>query len=127
TTLRTAAESLETDLVRQQDPKAKDAMEKRVAEWKKTAARYESEPETQEGRKELSARAKNIEKKRDLSLAAYHQYEMSSGALQLAIVLATAHIITGVGFLLWGGIGLGVVGILFIFIGFFAPTAVHLF
>ena len=58
TTLRTAAEALEVDVARTQDAKAKEAMEKRVAEWRKTAARYESEPETNEGRKELAARAK---------------------------------------------------------------------
>jgi hypothetical protein len=52
---------------------------------------------------------------------------MSSAALQLAIVLATANIITGVAFLLWGAVGLGAVGIAFILIGFFAPTSVHLF
>ena len=127
TTLRTAAEGLEVDLASQQDPRAKEAMEKRVVEWRKTSARYESEPETGEGRKELMAKAKAKEEKRDLSLAAYHQYEMSSAALQLAIVLATANIITGVGFLLWGAIGLGVTGVAFVLIGLFAPTAVHLF
>ncbi len=52
---------------------------------------------------------------------------MSSAALQLGIVLATANIITGVGFLLWTALGLGAVGVVFIGIGFFAPTAVHLF
>src|SRR6185295_16056281 len=127
TTLRTAAEALETDLAREGNPRAKEAMEKRVTEWRKTAARYESEPETKEGRKELSARAKEAEKRRDRSLAAYHQYEMSSAALQLAIVLATANIITGVAYLLWGSIGLGTIGIAFILIGYLAPTAVHLF
>jgi Skp family chaperone for outer membrane proteins len=127
TTLRTAAEALEADLARAQDARAKEAMEKRVAEWKKTAARYESEPDTKEGRKELAARAKEAEKKRDHTLAAYHQYEMASAALQLAIVLATAHIITGVAFLLWGAFGLGAVGLAFMLIGYFAPTAVHLF
>ena len=127
TTLRTAAEALEVDAARQQDARAKDAMEKRAADWKKTAARYDSEPETGEGRKELSARAKAAEKKRDHTLAAYHQYEMSSAALQLAIVLATANVITGAAFLLWGSIGLGVIGAAFILLGLFAPTAVHLF
>ena len=127
TTLRTAAETIEADLPRAQDPKTKESMEKRIADWKKTAARYDSEPDTGEGRKELAARAKAAEKKRDYTLAAYHQYEMSSAALQLAIVLATAHIITGVAFLLWGAMGLGAIGIAFIGIGFFAPTAVHLF
>ena len=127
TTLRTAAESLETDLAREQNGRTKEAMAKRIAEWRKTATRYDSEPDTQEGRKELAARAKEAEKKRDRTLAAYHQYEMSSAALQLAIVLATAYIITGVVFLLWGSVGLGAVGIAFILIGFFAPTSVHLF
>ena len=70
TTLRTAGEALELDLAREQNARAKEAMEKRIAEWRKTAARYDSEPETQEGRKELAARAKESEKKRDVSLAA---------------------------------------------------------
>src|SRR5690348_1020532 len=85
TTLRTATERLEAELPRIQDARAKETMEKRVADWKKTAARYDSEPDTGEGRKELAARAKAAEKKRDHTLAAYHQYEMSSAALQLAI------------------------------------------
>jgi hypothetical protein len=127
TTLRTAAETLELDLARERDARAKEALEKRVADWRKTAARYESEPETQEGRKELAARAKAAEAKRDRTLAAYHQYEMSSAALQLAIVLATANIISGVGFLLWGSVGLGAVGVVFVLLGLFAPMAVHLF
>jgi hypothetical protein len=127
TTLRTAAEALEVDLAHERNARAKEALEKRLAEWRKTAARYESEPDTQEGRKELAARAKATEAKRDRLLAAYHQYEMSSAALQLAIVLATANIITGVAFLLWGSMGLGVVGVAFTLIGLFAPTSVHLF
>ena len=127
TTLRTAAEALEVDLEHERNARAKEALEKRLAEWRKTAARYESEPETQEGRKELAARAKATEAKRDRSLAAYHHYEMSSAALQLAIVLATANIITGVAFLLWGSMGLGVVGVVFVLIGLFAPTSIHLF
>ena len=127
TTLRTAAEGLELDAAREPNARAKDAMEKRAADWKKTAARYESEPETKEGRKELAARAKEAEQKRDRSLAAYHQYEMSSAALQLAIVLATAHIITSVAYLLWASAALGAVGLAFVGIGYFAPTAIHLF
>jgi hypothetical protein len=127
TTLRTAAESLETDIARESSAQAKEVMTRRVEEWKKTIARYDTEPETQEGRKELAARAKEAEKKRDRTLAAYHQYEMSSAALQLAIVLATAHIITGVAFLLWGSMGLAAVGVAFIGVGYFAPTSIHLF
>lgn len=127
TTLLTAAEALEVDAAHAGTPEAKETIEKRVAAWRKTAARYESEPDKQEGRKELAARAKESEKKRDRALAAYHQYEVASGALQIAIVLASANVITGAAFLMWGAGGLGLLGVIFTMIGFFAPTAVHLF
>ena len=52
--------------------------------------RYQSEPETSEGRKELMARAKEGEAKRDRAMAAYHNYEVASAAVQIAIVIATA-------------------------------------
>ncbi|MGE5525748.1 MAG: DUF4337 domain-containing protein [Rhodospirillaceae bacterium] len=127
TAVRTAAEALEAEAPLAASAQAKEAMEKRIAEWRKTAARYDSEPETQEGRKELAARAKAAEHKRDVTLAAYHHYEIASAALQIAIVLASATVITNVGFLMWAAAGLGLVGVGFCLIGFFAPTAVHLF
>ncbi len=126
TTLRTAAETAELDLPSL--PAAKrDAASKRIADWRGTAARYDSEPDTGEGRKELSARAKAAEAKRDRALAAYHQYEVASALVQIAIVLASAEVITGVAALVWisGLLGLG--GVAFCLIGFFAPTALHLF
>lgn len=127
TTLRTAAETLEVEMARDARPDATALRQKRIADWKSTIARYDSEPETQEGRKELAARAKAAEAKRDRSLAAYHNYELASAALQIAIVLASAEIITGVVALIWIASGLGLVGIVFCSLGFFAPTAVHLF
>ena len=60
-------------------------------------------------------------------MAAYHQYEVASGAVQIAIVLASATIITGMNALAWVSAGLGVLGVIFSLIGFLAPTAVHLF
>jgi predicted NodU family carbamoyl transferase len=127
TTLETAAEQMETDLQRTRDPSAKEALEKRIASWKARAARYESEPETQEGRKELAARARALEAKSELAMARYHQFELGSAAFQIAIVLASAYLITGVIYLLWGACGLGVVGLVFTAVGLVAPTAVHLF
>jgi len=127
TTMRTAAEGFDATLAAQTNAAAKDAMTKRASAWKETAARYDSEPETQEGRKELAARAKIAEAKRDRSLAAYHHYELASGAVQIAIVLAGASIITAVAALVWIAGGLGIVGVIFCGIGFFAPQAVHLF
>jgi len=127
TTLRTAAEALEAEMAGVSRPEQRDAMQRRIADWKANAARYESEPQTQEGRKELAARARAAESRRDRSLAAYHHYELASAALQIAIVLASAEIITGVVLLTWVAGGLGVLGIAFCALGFFAPTAVHLF
>ena len=127
TMLRTAAESLEVEIPQAARPEQKEAMQKRIVDWKANIARYDSEPETREGRKELAARAKAAEGKRDHSLAAYHHYELASAALQIAIVLASAEIITGVVLLSWIAGGLGLIGIAFCTLGFFAPTAVHLF
>ena len=127
TTLRTAAESADIDLARTADPKIKEAMQKRISEWRKTADRYDNEPETNEGRKQLTARAKAAEVKHERALAAYHHYETASAALQIAIVLASAMIITNMMVLAWIAGALGIIGIVFCAIGFFAPTAVHLF
>jgi len=120
TVLRTAAEQTAITASGEQAKKQMDA-------WKKTADRYQSEPETGEGRNELAARAKVAEKKRDRALAAYHHYELASAAVQIAIVLASASIVVAAPVLAWIGAGLGVVGVVFCLIGFFAPTAVHLF
>ena len=127
TVVRTAAEAAELELNQLNLPKTKEAVTQRIADWRKTAERYDNEPDTGEGRKQLSARAKEAEKIRDRSLAAYHHYETASAALQIAIVLASASIITSTLLLAWIGIGLGAVGLMFCAIGFFAPLSVHLF
>jgi hypothetical protein len=120
TTLRTAAEQVEL-LVSSENAR------KQVSKWRDTAQRYQNEPETNEGREQLAARAKEAEKRRDTSMAAYHHYELASAAVQIAIVLASASIITTMPLLAWTAAALGLVGVAFCAIGFFAPNAVHLF
>ncbi len=127
TTLQTAAEMLETDLVADANPASKSAKEQMIKAWKQTVARYESEPETHEGRKELAERAKSAEERRETSMAKYHNYEIASAALEIGIVLASATIITGMAVLAWIAGGLGIIGLGFIGIALFAPHAVHLF
>ena len=73
------------------------------------------------------AKAKQAEEKRDRSLAAYHHYEVASAAVQIAIVLASAEVITSVIALGWASAFLGVAAVGFCMIGFFWPTAIHLF
>ena len=125
TTVRTAGELLETELASGTSSAAREVIEKRVAEWKRATARYDSEPETQEGRKELAARAKAAEEKRDRALAAYHTLELASAAVQIAIVVASAAIITGIMALAWLGGALGIAGALMTAIGAWAPTLLH--
>lgn len=127
TMMKTAAESAALELAKATEPAARELIDKQITGWRKNAERYDSEPETNEGRKELAARAKATEHKRDHALAAYHNYEIASGAVQIAIVLASASIITGLAVLVWIAGALGVVGVAFSLIAFFWPTAVHLF
>ena len=123
TTLRTAAEAMEIDLANTADPAARERLQKRIDSWKGTVARYDSEPDTQEGRKELMARAKAAEAKRDISAARDDKYDIVSGLLQIAIVVSSAAIITGVTILAWTGAGLGLLGLALMVIAEVAPTA----
>ena len=90
------------------DAKAGELMNK----WSAAVKRYDTEPETGEGRKELAARAKQAEQLGNIANHKYHNFEIASGMLQVAIVLASASIITAVGLLgiLSGGLGLVAVG-----------------
>jgi Domain of unknown function (DUF4337) len=126
TQLNTAAEEMLVAAEAASDPAAKTSMQKQIDAWKKTAARYDSEPSTGEGRKELAERAKEAEGKRDLALAKYHHYELASAAFQVGIVLASAAVITGIVALAWFGGALGVLGLALTGLGLFAPHAVHL-
>jgi hypothetical protein len=127
TTLRTAADTRKIDIGGTSDATLKTAMEKQVDGWIRTAGRYEDEADPPEGRKQLMARAKAAEHKRDTALAKYHHYEVASAAFQIGIVLASATIITGMMVLTFIACGLTVVGAGFMAIALFAPHAVHLF
>jgi len=126
TTVRTAAEQTALDLAAADDAR-RAAMTRQIEGWRESATRWESEPATGEGRRELAARARAAEQIRDRSMAAYHHYEVGSAAFQVAIVLASAAIVTSVPLLTILGAVLGVAGVALTAIGFFAPEAVHLF
>jgi len=126
TQINTAVEQMLIAAEAASDPAAKASMQKQIDAWKKTAARYDSEPSTGEGRKELAERAKEAEERRDLALAKYHHYELASAAFQVGIVLASAAVITGALALAWLGGALGILGLALTALGLFAPHAVHL-
>jgi hypothetical protein len=125
TLVETAAQEKSIDQLAIANDAHKAALSKQLDDWQKIARRYRSEPETREGSIELMARAQEAEKKRDTFLAKYHHYEVSSAALQIGIVLASAAVITGMIALVYAAAGLGLVGIAFMLIGKFAPHAVH--
>jgi hypothetical protein len=126
TTLNVAADQTNLLAAGLSDPAAKEAIGKQVETWRKTAERYESDPQAGNGRKELEEKAKDAEAERDLSLAKYHHYELSSAAFQIGIVLASAAVITGMVLLAWLAGGLGLVGLALLALGIFAPHAVPL-
>ena len=126
TTLRTAADSLEAIGTDSLAPGRGDAVAKQVARWRETAERYETEPSTQEGRRELAARAKATEAVRDRMLAAYHQFEYASATFQLAIVLASASVVTGVLLLAYISFGLGTIGVAVAILAWWNPNLLHL-
>jgi hypothetical protein len=124
TVIRTAAEAVRAEYEAPADMPA--SVSRQIEKWQATVQRYESEPETNEGRKELMARAKAHEHKREIARAAYHLFEYGSAAFQLAIVLAGAAALTNVMALAFVSGGLGIVGLLLTALGFYEPTLVHL-
>ena len=127
TILRTAAEQMQLAADRVTEPDAKTRLQKVVEAWKKTADRYDDDPQSHEGRKQLAERAKETEEKREHALARYHQYELASAAFQIGIVLASAEVITSMAILGWLSGLAGVIGLSFMALGLWAPHAVHLF
>jgi hypothetical protein len=123
-----ATEEMKIDLLAAEEPR-KAAMAKQIDDWTKTAARYRSEPEAAggkgEGTLELSRRALEEQKLRDIALAKYHSYEVASAAFQIGIVLASAAVITSMIALAYGSIGLALIGVAFTAIGLFAPDVPH--
>lgn len=115
-----AADSLERDL---HNPALDDATKKylqdKIAKYRATVDRYESEPATGEGKKELVAKAKGLEATRDQALKRDPYFDYAQGMLQIAIVLASSSLALGTQFLLWIARGLGVLGTLLMFNAFF--------
>jgi hypothetical protein len=126
TVVQTASEQAKLGGSAAADDAAKAALQKQIDEWQKTAARYRSEPETNEGTEQLAERAKHAEEERDLAEAKYHHFELASAAFQIGIVLASATIITGIVVLAWISGLLTLAGIAFTALGIFMPHLLHL-
>ncbi len=123
TVVTTAGEAAQLNLPAVSDPAEQEAMKKQIAAWKETAARFQSEPSTNEGSEELAERARKAQEERDLSSARFEIYELATHCLQVGIVLASAMIITGIVALAWLAGGLGIVAAVLMAFAKFSPLA----
>ncbi|MEA3008932.1 MAG: hypothetical protein QOJ91_624 [Sphingomonadales bacterium] len=98
---------------------AREAVRAKMETYRKTAARYESEPDTREGKKELLARAQAEEAKRDHALKQDPYFDYAEALLQIAIVLISVSIVAELGWLAFLGGVVGLLGALLMINGFF--------
>lgn len=121
TEYKLAAADLELQIAREpnMNANAKALYEKKLADYKKTIDRYESEPETKEGKKELMVRAKEHEAIRDHAMLQDPWFDYAEGALQIAIVLLSVSIVAGIPALYWAGTLLGTLGFISTVNGYF--------
>jgi hypothetical protein len=119
TTIRTVADDFELRLADPAVPEpTRQKLQEKLASYRATADRYESEPSTGEGKKELLAKARALEAQRELSLKRDPYFDSAGALLQIAVVLASASLILGGPILLWVSAALGLVGTLLMINGF---------
>ena len=116
--LKIASDQLELKI--QESPNlaepARKLVETKKADYDKEISRLEFNRKN--GRKELLARAESCENLRNIALAQHPFYDYSAAMLQIAIVLASASIITGARLLLGASGVVGLFGILLFLNGY---------
>lgn len=128
TVVETAASMLEAQKTAVADPKAQEAFEKQIGDFKATVARFEKDPKKPEDSLDaIQDRANGASETRELANHRLGHYELGSGLIQIAIVLASAAIITGIAALIWFSVGLGAIGAVLLAFGFLSPTALPFF
>src|SRR5215213_11690744 len=129
TSLRTAADSFEAELLANPNmpADARDFMRKKVEEYRSTADRYEDEPDREdpgdplkgEGRKQLTARAKDFEAQRERAQKQDPNFDFAEALFQIAIVLASVSILAGSRMILRVALATGVAATLLMLNGYF--------
>jgi hypothetical protein len=120
------AEELEAQLFAQPDmpEAAKAKIEAAIKRYQARVERYESDPSTGEGKKELLAKAKEWEAKRDHAAERDPNFDFAAALFQIAIVIGSVSIVAASRSLIKLSGGLAVVGSLLMINGFF--LIVHL-
>jgi hypothetical protein len=130
TSYRLTADELESELAMHGDalkPEVRQEIEKKIKDYRDTAARYESEPDAKEpndptrgeGKKELSARAQDFAAKRDRAARQDPNFDFAEAFFQIAIVLASVAILANSRAVVTGALVLGALATLLMLNGFF--------
>jgi hypothetical protein len=128
TIAETAAEAFAVERGATSDPQTQSAIDKQIEVWKGVVAKFEKDPKSPEDSlDELQERAKQATEGRELSNRKLDHFEYASGALQIAVVLASAAIITGAAMLAWIAGALGLIGAALLGFGYLAPMALPFF
>ena len=103
TTVRTAADDLEVELKINPNmaADARQVLQTKIDEYRKTAERYDDEPDKAdpgnplkgEGRKQLMARARDFEAQREIAQKKDPNFDFAEALFQMAIVLASVSIL----------------------------------
>src|SRR5271154_1748315 len=97
TIFEVASEMLEAERTGISDSKAQEAFERQLAEFKAKVAQIDVDPKKPEdGLEVIQKRADQATGDRELADRRLEHYELGSGLFQIAIVLASASIITGI-------------------------------
>jgi hypothetical protein len=120
------AEQLERDLLAQPDmpEAAKTKIQEAIKRYQVRVERYESDPATGEGKKELLAKAKEWEAKRDHATERDPNFDFAEALFQIAIVLGSVSIVAASRALIKLSGGIAVVASLLMINGYF--LLVHL-
>jgi hypothetical protein len=126
TVYQTVAEELEAQLLAQPDMQdaAKAKFEEAIKRYRSRAERYESDPSTGEGKKELLAKAKEWEAKRDHAAESDPNFDFAEALFQIAIVIGSVSIVAASRSLIKLSGGLAIVATLLMINGYF--LIVHL-
>ena len=97
---------------------AKRKFEDKIKDYRAEVQRLSTDSTKKEGLEELFAKAKGLEGDRDIALRKDPYFDWSQALLQIAIVLASVHLIIGNLWLLSLSGGLGALGVLLMLNGF---------
>jgi hypothetical protein len=128
TSLKVAADMLEAELKAKPDmpSDAHAFVQSKLDEYRKTVERYEDEPDKDEpgnllkgeGRRQLTARAKDLEVKRDTAQKQDPNFDFAEALFQIAIVLASVSILANSRHILRLSVAIGAVATLLMLNGY---------